>query len=374
MREGWVETTLGEVSRIQQGKTLAVKNMAGGDHPVYGANGVIGWHDSGNSSERTVALGCRGSCGTVFVAEPGAWLANNVMAVTPLAEAAEVEYLALVLEVADLVSTGVISGQVQPQITRASLSPLPVHLPPLDEQHRIVDLIASVDENIGAAERVGHEALQSLQSLSAETWARDERVRIGDLGVATTGSTPSMKQSEYWGSADVPFVTPGDLGDHIWVAETERFLSHEGASVSRRLEPFSVVEVCIASLGKVGVVPGEACTNQQINSIGGLSENDAVFLWLVMRSSIHQSELRSLSGQTAVPIVKKSSWVEMELPWPDESSRVGISGLARGLDDLRSAAEETGRAFRRLRSSLLTELLSGDHEIPESYDRVLEAS
>lgn len=169
--------SLAEVAHIQQGKTLSVKEMAGGDHPVFGANGVIGFHDHGHYPHNVVAVGCRGSCGTIHLAKAGSFLANNVMAVWPIDPGSvEFGFLAPMLEAADLSAQGIVTGQVQPQITRRSLATLQVQVPSLFDQRRIAAFVEAVDRTLVAAEdeRVRCDAMRS--SLHVTLLSSEHRV------------------------------------------------------------------------------------------------------------------------------------------------------------------------------------------------------
>ena len=157
--DDWAETTFGEVAEIQQGQNLAISTLTTGDYPVYGANGIVGHFDRWNSDQEVVALGCRGSCGTVHIVTGKAWLANNVMAIWPKdVSQILVSFIALILETADLRSSGVISGQVQPQITRTSLSSLVTTFPSLCDQQRIVEIVSAMDAVIHSSEQAVTEA------------------------------------------------------------------------------------------------------------------------------------------------------------------------------------------------------------------------
>ena len=166
-RDEWRQVAIGDCCHIQQGKTLALKDIKGGDHPVYGANGTVGWHSDGNIDIPTVALGCRGSCGTVNIAPAGSWFGNNVMGLVPKGKDLSIEFVALLLEKADLRGAGVIQGQVQDQITRKSLSPLQVDIPPIEEQQRIVELIAGMNEVTEEVLQANDSAISSAHTLRA---------------------------------------------------------------------------------------------------------------------------------------------------------------------------------------------------------------
>ena len=114
--------------------------MDDGEYVVFGANGVIGRYDKFNHEESEVTVTCRGAtCGTVNVTSPKAWITGNAMVCKPNDESLTKPLLALLLRSVDF--TSVITGTAQPQITRSTLAPLLVRVPPLAEQERIVSLL-----------------------------------------------------------------------------------------------------------------------------------------------------------------------------------------------------------------------------------------
>src|SRR5690606_13563034 len=82
--EGWEFTRIGVIVHIASGQGLTAANMnAEGNVPVYGGNGVTGWHDSGNVSKRTLVIGRVGYyCGSIHVTPERAWVTDNAFITT----------------------------------------------------------------------------------------------------------------------------------------------------------------------------------------------------------------------------------------------------------------------------------------------------
>jgi len=165
MKDGWQIKTLGDVCHVYQPETISQKQMTGGEFPVYGANGQIGWHNQFNHDESQLILGCRGSCGSVHFTKPRAWINGNAMVVQPKPGAIDPCYLAYALkggiELADA-----ITGTAQPQITRTSLMPLAITLPDsLAEQQRIVALLDEAFTALATAKADAERNLQNARTL-----------------------------------------------------------------------------------------------------------------------------------------------------------------------------------------------------------------
>ncbi|MGR6900393.1 restriction endonuclease subunit S [Glutamicibacter sp. V16R2B1] len=252
---------------------------------------------------------------------------------------------------------------------------IPVALPPLAEQRRIVDLIGALDNTIEAAEDLESDISRTRLEIANSLWLTGNNfVEIEKLGKTVTGATPSTKNEDFWATNDVPFVTPSDLDKSgADVSRYTRFVSKAGASKNGRSVPAgAVLQVCIgASVGKVGVTTEEATFNQQINAITGMDESAARFVALMLSSDYFQSAIATEAGVSTMPIVSKSKWNSMTIPWLTRSDRVAASRVAEELQNARQLAAEHSRSLRTLRSELLTALLSGAHEIPEAYDLVI---
>ncbi len=139
----WIKISLGDVSELYQPKTLSTKEIDNsGEYFVYGANGIIGKHSQFNHSNSELLITCRGAtCGNVHISKPFSWINGNAMVVKPFSkELLLIDYLYYVFSTNGITKVA-ISGSAQPQITRVSLSPIVLPLPPIAEQHRIVEKI-----------------------------------------------------------------------------------------------------------------------------------------------------------------------------------------------------------------------------------------
>ncbi len=137
-KHNWTYRKLGDICDIYQPKTLSSNMLLpDGKYAVYGANGIIGRYDKFNHEYSEVLMTCRGAtCGTINVSEPFSWINGNAMVIHPKNDDITKPFLVYVLRGIDL--SDVITGAAQPQITRQSLSPKKLPVPPISAQERIV--------------------------------------------------------------------------------------------------------------------------------------------------------------------------------------------------------------------------------------------
>jgi len=65
----WSQTTLGDICSFIYGKGLSEKDRLAGDIPVYGSNGIVGFHNCALVSAPGIVIGRKGSAGLVHFSE-----------------------------------------------------------------------------------------------------------------------------------------------------------------------------------------------------------------------------------------------------------------------------------------------------------------
>ena len=165
MKEGWEYKKLGEVCKIYQPQTIASNLLKeDGKYPVFGANGMIGRYDSYNHEDPEVLLCCRGAtCGAINISLPFSWINGNAMVVRPINDSYLKTFLRYLLLTLDY--SHIITGAAQPQITRKSIEPVIVPVPPISEQQSIVDYLDSAFAKIDTMKANAEKALNEAKAL-----------------------------------------------------------------------------------------------------------------------------------------------------------------------------------------------------------------
>ena len=156
---------------------------------------------------------------------------------------------------------------------------------------------------------------------------------IGDLGQIITGKTPSTKNSDYW-NGDIHFITPKDLQSTKHIFKTERYITKAGFYNIKgaRLPIGSVCITCIGNIGYVGITTEKCVSNQQINSIIPNEQNDANFVYYLMKSL--WSYFKNYEGQsTALSILNKTQFSKIKVAVPHLDVQIKISKILSLLDD-----------------------------------------
>jgi type I restriction enzyme S subunit len=387
MRDGWIETSLEEIAEVIMGQSPDGKtyNQSGDGLPFMQGSAEFGEHhptpEKWCSDPKKIAepgdllLSVRAPVGDTNFADQRIAVGRGLSVIRANSNSVT-EFIRFVIQlnVAEMIAssgTGMFAS-----ITGKNLKEFKVLLPPLPEQKRIVDLISSVDSYIEALQQQ-LVSIQSIRSSISESfWSLFSlRSKLSSFGETLTGSTPPTKKLQYWESHDVDFFTPSDLGTSQKLNTANRGVSNQGAAISRPLKGFSVLQVCIgATIGKVGYLNHPAVMNQQINALTNLAEHDAPILAAILSSETFQSIIKNTAGGSTLPIISKSSWGEIEIPNVPEGERINISLTVLELDSSIEQSRQLLLSAEKLRSSILHNLLSGEHQIPASYDKVIGAA
>ncbi|APE05734.1 hypothetical protein BM528_08085 [Alteromonas sp. RW2A1] len=140
---GWDHCRLGNVIHVSSGKNLTSSKMVkDGGIPVFGGNGITGYHDEANIVEKTLVIGRVGYyCGSIHITPKKAWVTDNAFITYFSKHNIDMDFLALLLKATDLKENE--NATAQPVISGSKVYPIVVALPPTHEQKRIV---AKVDE------------------------------------------------------------------------------------------------------------------------------------------------------------------------------------------------------------------------------------
>ncbi|MHB8199572.1 MAG: restriction endonuclease subunit S [Acidithiobacillus sp.] len=81
--EGWEIKPLGNLIELAYGKPLKAENRTHGSVPVYGSNGIIGWHDENLINGPGIVVGRKGNPGTVTWVESDFYPIDTTFYVIP---------------------------------------------------------------------------------------------------------------------------------------------------------------------------------------------------------------------------------------------------------------------------------------------------
>ena len=188
--------------------------------------------------------------------------------------------------------------------------------------------------------------------------------KLDDLGTIVTGATPSTNDESNYFPKEYCFVKPSDLPLNVIgsIHETENYVSSKGLSVSRPLPAGSVLTTCIGTIGKVGLLLQEGCTNQQINAVIPNNKINSRYLAYALLSI--RKQLEFVANAPVVPIINKKSFSKIHIGYPPKPTQLSIVSELDKLNKLIQIKKEQLKDYDALAQSIFYEMF-GDPVVNE---------
>lgn len=186
---GWIEATIGDLVRFNYGKGLPERERTGQGYPVFGSNGVVGYHSHMLITNESLIVGRKGSVGEVHYAQGPCWPIDTTYFVDEFS-GMPARYWYFALKSLDL--GGLNRSTAIPGLNREDAYKVHWNLAPLPEQKRIADKIDAVLARVDAC----RDRLDRVPGIL-------KRFRQSVLTAATSG-----KLTEDWRAEQVARMQP----------------------------------------------------------------------------------------------------------------------------------------------------------------------
>ena len=376
MKKGWQTKMLGELCDVldHKRKPITKRDRDAGEYPYYGATGVLD-HVAGYLFDEPLVLvgedGAKWASGenTAFAVEGKIWVNNHAHVLRPHRTELLDNWLIYHINHSDL--TEFVSGLTVPKLNQGSLREIPIPVPPLAEQQRIVGLLDEAFEGLATAKANAEKNLQNaralfeshLQSVFTQRGPGWVQKKLSDVcGITSTLVDP--RKNEF---LDLTHVGAGNIETKTGVfvdlktAREEglisgKFLFDESMVLYSEIRPYLMKVarpdfpgLCSADMYPLAPFPKEIT-------------RDYLFHLLLSKTFTDYAVLGS--ARAGMPKVNREHLFEFKVWLPDVKKQ---KQLAANLDDLH---EETQRlahiyeqkiaALEALKKSLLHQALSGE--------------
>lgn len=139
--KGLPKLALGELIKLKSGEFLPASEMSSeGSIPVYGGNGINGYHDEKMFDESQIVIGRVGAyCGAVHQTEAPCWVTDNALYVAEKSPDLHSDYLLFALRQANLNQYASQSGQ--PLVSGGRIYPVEILVPDMPKQDTFAQII-----------------------------------------------------------------------------------------------------------------------------------------------------------------------------------------------------------------------------------------
>jgi type I restriction enzyme S subunit len=165
----WEWARFESIFSLEYGDNLpAPKRTNSGEYPVYGSNGVVGTHSECCVKQPCIVVGRKGSAGALNLGlQAGCWVTDVAYYCIPPAEM-DLEFCFKLFHTIGLAELG---KGIKPGLSRSEAYQIPVAVPPLAEQHRIVvkvDELMALCDQLEAQLTAARELSSKLVAVVAE--------------------------------------------------------------------------------------------------------------------------------------------------------------------------------------------------------------
>ena len=277
---------LGEVCRIKNGRDY--KHLGEGNIPVYGSGGIMRYVDTFVYDKPTVLIPRKGSLKNLFYLDSPFWNVDTIFYTEIDTNQILPKFLYHFLTTQNLEKLNMAGGV--PSLTQTMLNKLPIPLPPLSVQSRIVEILdkfTALEAELELRKKQYQHYREQLLNFSS-TPPHEFNVIWRKLGEVCTkvcsGGTPSTKIKEYY-KGNIPWLRTQDI-DWKDVYDTEVKITEEAVNnSSAQLIPANCVIVAMygataakACINRIPLTTNQACCNLLVDE--SIANYKYVYYWI----------------------------------------------------------------------------------------------
>ena len=292
----WKTVELGNLCEVLDNRRKPVTkcDRIKGEFPYYGATGIVDYVDNYIFDEKLVLVGEDGAKWesgekTAFIVNGKYWVNNHAHVIKPKRDLLLDEWLVYYFFYKDLKEF--ITGLTVPKLNMGQLKIIPIPLPPLPIQQKIVEkldkIFAEIDNATAIAEINAKNAEALFQSYLRQVFEHEgkewKRIKVKDLGRVQSGGTPSIPKKEYWGG-DVEWFSSGELND-LYTLSSTRKITFEGIKNSNaKIFPANslLIGMYDTAAMKMSLLSKPATFNQAIVGIEPTQKINMIFLYYAL--------------------------------------------------------------------------------------------
>ncbi len=382
--EEWEVKRLGQLTKFSSGEFLPQSKQVNGKIPVYGGNGITGWHNQPLINNSTVVFGRVGVyCGIVYLSENKSWITDNAIFVKELSNDLDLKYFFLYLSRLNINLLAEVSAQ--PKITQGILNHIGIKFP-IDkkEQQKIASILSNVDNLIDSTNKIienskslktglmqklltrgiGHTKFKKVPWLFGKEIEIPEEWEVKKLNEITNKigdgihSTPEyVEHSEYY------FINGNNLinGKITYFENTKNVSKEEFLKYELKLNENTILLSINGTIGNVAfynkekIILGKSASyiicNDKLNTL---------FLFYQLQSNLTKKYFSTQLTGTTISNLSLSSIRNMIFHLPLFPEQQKIATILSNIDAQIDSQTQYKDKLERLKKSLMQKLLTGE--------------
>lgn len=351
---------IGDICSFEYGEALKEKNRLKGKVPVYGSNGVVGWHNHSITQGPTIIIGRKGSIGEVNWSPCPCFPIDTTYYIDKTKKPANLRWLYYALLNANL--TKLNKSAAVPGLNREDAYERKLRFPNIKNQAAISKVLDEADRLRSLRQYALELSDSFLQSVFIEIFGdpinnpkRWNKQKLSDICQIRRGASPRPIEKYLGGT--VPWIKIGDgtKGDSIYLSSTEDHVTEEGAKKSVFLRKGTLVFANSGvSCGFARILTIDGCIHDGWLAFEGFEKNLNPIYFLQALNNI-TLYLRSLAPEGTQPNLNTDIMGDFQLIIPPINEQQRFEGIVKKVSKLRLLNSEACRQAEHLFKSLLHE-------------------
>ncbi|MDW5443793.1 restriction endonuclease subunit S [Polaromonas sp. SM01] len=360
----WITRPLIEVATLKRGYDLPVQDRSDGPHPIFAANGTVGFHVSAKCRGPGVVTGRSGTIGKVHFVESDFWPLNTSLYVTDF-HGNDPKWVYYMLQSFGLERFS--QGAGVPTLNRNLIHGEPIRVPTVPEQRRIAAMLDQAD--VLRAKR--REALAQLDSLTQSIFiemfgdpVRNERgwplARFGDVGTLDRGVSKHRPRNapELLGGSH-PLVQTGEVSNcDGYIRDYTHTYSDIGLRQSKIWPAGTLCITIAANIAKTGILTFDACFPDSV--VGFRADDPATVEFVRVWLSFLQKALEDSAPESAQKNINLAILRGLDIPTPSLPLQQSFATRIQTLEALKSTHRTALQELDRLFASLQHRAFRGE--------------
>ena len=200
-----------------------------------------------------------------------------------------------------------------------------------------------------------------------------EYTTIGESCSVVSGGTPSRSKNEYWRNGTIPWMKIGNIKSK-YVNEYDELITEQGLnnSSAKLLKKGTILYTIFATLGEVGILDIEACTNQ---AIAGININDpritTDYLYYYLKSK--KDYVNNIGRGVAQNNINLTTLKKFEIPLINVDKQLNIVEILEKVERMIDLKKKEIDDLDLLIKARFVEMFGDPEENPFNWEKILLA-
>jgi type I restriction enzyme, S subunit len=365
-RKGYKKEKLKNLCKFSSGEFLPNTQQQKGNIPVFGGNGINGFHNKSITKNPTIIIGRVGAyCGSIHISKEQCWITDNAIFINSLNEEINIDFLfryLLKININRLAETA-----AQPKISQSILRNIVILYPDVKEQQKIATILSNVDNLIESTEKVITHSTKVKKGLMQKLLTRG-------IGHTKFKKVPwlfgkEIEIPEEWEVNEIQNhveVTTGSKNTQDKV-QNGKYPFYVRSQKIERIDSFSFDEESVLTAGD-GVGTGKVFhyvnekfdLHQRAYKISNFSKNLNGFYFFYYFKRNFFARAMSMNANASVDSIRMDTITKMQILIPPLSEQQKISSILSNIDSKITSQEQYKEKLEKLKKSLMQKLLTGE--------------